>query len=206
MAYWYLSSWSTLVLAIIISYLVFYFISLRVCLTFVKAVVIILKHATLLRLSNLPPKLALTRAELEYQEANIDLKIHEHLMVSSQVQDIEQFADFIMATDIGWSLLESLTIISHQTFSLISFFAWIKCASRWCCLNSFDYNLDPVLLFLPPSSYGHLFVLVSLFPFWLTFNCVQYMWHPSSVLSCSMAFSLLLLYAYLLSLPWSQVS
>ena len=86
-----------------------------------KAVVIILKHATLLRLSNLSPKLALTCAELEYRAANIDLKIHEHLMASTQVQDIELFADFIMATDIGW-FLATLTIISHLAFSLISVF------------------------------------------------------------------------------------
>ena len=87
-----------------------------------KAVVVILKHATLLRLSNIPPGLALTQADLEYQEANIDSKICEHLMGSSEVQSIELFAEFIMATDIGWSLLASLTIISHQAFSLISAF------------------------------------------------------------------------------------
>ena len=104
----------------IILSLVFYFISSRVHLTFVKAVVVILKHASLLRLSNIPSGLALTRAELEYKEANMDSKIHEHLMLSSQVQDIELFADFIMATDIGWFLLDSLTFKSHQAFSLIS--------------------------------------------------------------------------------------
>ena len=82
-------------------------------LTIVKAVVIILKHATLLRLSNIPTELALTSVELGYQEADIDSKIHEHLMASSQVQDIGIFADFIMATDIGWSLLAYLTFITH---------------------------------------------------------------------------------------------
>ena len=77
-------------------------------LTFVKAVVIILKHATQLCLSNIPPGLALTSVELGYQEANINSKIHEHLMVSSQVKPIETYADFIMATDIGWSLASLL--------------------------------------------------------------------------------------------------
>ena len=89
-------------------------------LTIVKAAVIILKHATLLRLSNIPSKLALTHAEMEYWEANIDSKISEHLLVSSQEQSIELFAGFIMATDIGWSFLASLSIISHQAFSFIS--------------------------------------------------------------------------------------
>ena len=133
-------------------------------LTFLKAVVIILKHATLLWLSNIPPGLALIRAELEYQEANTNSKIHEHLMVSSQELSIEQFADFIMATDIGWSLLVFLKIISHQAFSLASAIGWSTCACWWCCLNSFCYNLDPVFSFLPPSPYCHLIVLVSPFP------------------------------------------
>ena len=182
MAYWYLSSWLTVVLAITIWSLVFHFISPRVYLIFVKAVVVILRHATLLRLSNIPSELALTHAELEYQEANIDSKICEHLMVSSQAQplgpsaDADFFmeysqtrsrvpsadADFIMATDIGWSLLASLTIISYQAFSFIS--VWITCACKWCCLNSFCYNLNTVFSLLHSSFYGHLVVVVSLFP------------------------------------------
>ena len=95
----------------IISFLVFHFFSPKVYLTFIKAVVIILKHATLLRRSNLPSKSALTQAELEYQVANIDMKIHQHLMVSSQVQPIEQFSDFIMTTDIGWFIPPSFSIL-----------------------------------------------------------------------------------------------
>ena len=84
-----------------------------------KAVVIILKHATLLRRSNLSSKSALTQAELEYQAANIDMKIHQHLMVSSQVQPIEHFSDFIMATDISWFILPSFSTILHLIKPLV---------------------------------------------------------------------------------------
>jgi hypothetical protein len=49
-----------------------------VYLTIVEVVILILKHATSLRLSNTPEQ-ALTLAELDYQKANIDLKIEEHL-------------------------------------------------------------------------------------------------------------------------------
>ena len=104
------SSSSILVLAILIWSLVVQFIMFRVVyLTIFKAVIIILKHATLLCLSNLSPELALTQAEQEYQQANIDLKIHEHLMVSSQVQSIESSAGFVMDI-IGWFILASLII------------------------------------------------------------------------------------------------
>lgn len=83
-------------------------------LTFVKAVILILKHATLLLLSNLSRESALTYADRHYQEANIDLKIQEHLAASSQELSVEQLANFIMATDIGWFILVSVQLISHQ--------------------------------------------------------------------------------------------
>jgi len=66
----------------------------------ILAVILILKHATFLRLSNLSPDSALTQTDLHYQEANIDLKIKQHLVVSSQKHSVMLFADFIMATDI----------------------------------------------------------------------------------------------------------
>jgi hypothetical protein len=59
-----------------------------------------LKHATFLRASNLSPELALAQAELDYQEANIDLKIQQHLE-SSQEHTSEQLVHFIMDTQIG---------------------------------------------------------------------------------------------------------
>jgi len=70
----------------------------------ILAVILILKHATLLHLFNLPVLSALTHADLAYQRANIDLKIQQHLRASSQPssqeQSVQLFAGFIMATDI----------------------------------------------------------------------------------------------------------
>ncbi|KAF8272798.1 hypothetical protein EI94DRAFT_1697176 [Lactarius quietus] len=71
-----------------------------VYLTFVKAVILILKHATFLLLKNLQSGLAITHAELDYQKANTDLKIQQYLMASSQEPSVEQLASFIMDTDI----------------------------------------------------------------------------------------------------------
>jgi len=65
----------------------------------ILAVILILKQATFLRLSKLTREAALTRAHLDYQEANIDLKI-QLLMASSQEHSVALFAGFIMATDI----------------------------------------------------------------------------------------------------------
>ena len=76
-------------------------------LTFLEAVILILKHATFLRLTNLSSESALTCADLHYQEANIDLKIQEYL-ATSQEQSIMIFVDFIMATDSGLCVLTSV--------------------------------------------------------------------------------------------------
>ena len=85
---------------------------LKYLLTFVKAVILILKHATVLRLSNQSPKSALTCVELNYQRANIDLKIQQYLQTTSQEQStIEQFVHFIMTTDIGLFYLSSIEIM-----------------------------------------------------------------------------------------------
>lgn len=127
----YLSSWSILVLAIIIWSLVLHFIIFRVSLTIVKAVIIILKHATLLRLSNLSPQSALTHANLDYLAADIDLKIEQHLTASLEVHTIEEFAGFLMDTDIGWFFLAFVKIMSHQAFSAISVFSRNTCACKW---------------------------------------------------------------------------
>ena len=78
-----------------------------------KAVILILRHATFLRLSNLSSESALTRGELAYREANIDLRIQQYLRASSQERSIEQFVGFIMATEIGLFFLASVKIISH---------------------------------------------------------------------------------------------
>jgi hypothetical protein len=71
-----------------------------------------LKHATFLRLSN-TSELAISQAEQDYQKANIDLIIQAHLMANALEHSVEEFAGFIMATDIGL-FLAFVTIISDQ--------------------------------------------------------------------------------------------
>jgi hypothetical protein len=79
----------------------------------VEAVILILKQATSLCLSNHTPESALTHAELACQEANIDLKIQQFLKTSSEELSVQQFAGFIMGVDIGLFILASVAIISH---------------------------------------------------------------------------------------------
>ena len=99
----YLSSSSSKNLAIPmtgICSLVFYVFIIRVYLTLVKAVTLILKHATLLRTS-MSAKSAITIAELNYQKANVDVTIQQHLTACAAEQSVEQFVGFVMSTDIG---------------------------------------------------------------------------------------------------------
>ena len=77
-----------------------------------EVVILILNHATILRLSNTPEE-ALTLAGQDYQKANIDLKIQEHLEEFTPEDSIEKFADLIMATNIGLFMHLSTTSISH---------------------------------------------------------------------------------------------
>ena len=77
-----------------------------------EVVIIILKHAIILRLSNRPEQ-ALTLAEQDYQEANIDLKIQEHLKAFTPEDSIEECADFIMAFNICLFIHSSIMTISH---------------------------------------------------------------------------------------------
>ena len=83
---------------------------------FMKAVILILKHATFLQaelqLSNLED-CALNYAESDYQQANIDLTIQQHLMASSPEYFIRELVGFIMATDIGSFILASVPIVSY---------------------------------------------------------------------------------------------
>jgi len=80
----------------------------------VEAVILILKHATFLRLSNFSCKSALTHAELAYREANINLKIQQFLKTFSQENPVQLqlFSGFIMGIDIGLFILVFVTIIS----------------------------------------------------------------------------------------------
>ena len=68
---------------------------------YIKAAILILKQATFLRLTNLEPESALDQAELDYQRANIDLKITQHLAANSHHHSVKRLAKFVMATNIG---------------------------------------------------------------------------------------------------------
>lgn len=69
-----------------------------------KAIILILKHATFLRLSNMSTaETALTQAELDYQEAKMDLKVQQHLTTSSPEHAAELSAGFILTSDFGLS-------------------------------------------------------------------------------------------------------
>ena len=103
-------------LATFIWSMVFHVLSYRVYLTFGKAITLILKHATLLRLSE-SSESALTYAELDYQRANIDVTIQQHLIAYGSEHSAEQFATFIMGTDLGLCILPSVTTISYHSFS-----------------------------------------------------------------------------------------
>src|SRR5260370_18710454 len=91
----YLSSLLSLVL---ICSLVFHSIIFRAYLTVVKAVILILKHATLMCLSNfLSSSSALTWADQKYREENIDLIIQQHLDSYSHDHSIKLHPGFIIA-------------------------------------------------------------------------------------------------------------
>ena len=77
-----------------------------------EVVILILKHATILRLSNTPEE-ALTLAEQDYQEAKMDLRIQEYLKAFTPKDTVDKFADFIMATNIGLFMHFSVTAISY---------------------------------------------------------------------------------------------
>ena len=81
-----------------------------------KAVTLILKHATLLQTSNLP-EAALTNVDLDYQRENIDQSIQQYLTACASDVSVEQFARFIMGTEIGrFILLLFVTSISYCLF------------------------------------------------------------------------------------------
>ena len=83
-------------------------------LTFLEAVIFILKHATFLHLSGMSSESAITHANLHYQVANINQKIQAYLAETSTEQSVTLFAGFIMATYIGVFILPSVKILSHQ--------------------------------------------------------------------------------------------
>jgi hypothetical protein len=141
--------------------LVFHVFIFRVYLTFVKAVTLILKHATWLRTSNLPLA-AVNIVELDYQMANMDKHIQQYLTACASELSVEQFAGFIMDTNIGLFMLLFVTSISYCPFSVISVLSQYRCIDDTLCilfpysfvlpLHCFDsYSVDhiPVPLLKP---------------------------------------------------------
>jgi len=96
------------------------FYNFKSVLNFALAVIIILKHATFLCLSDLSPESALTQAEKDYQKMNMKSTIQQFLTPSSQEQSVEKFAQFIMANEIGLFIFSPIQLVSHQVFSAIS--------------------------------------------------------------------------------------
>ena len=88
-----------------------------------KVVVLMLKHATALRLSSTPED-ALIQAELDFQEADMDWKIQEYLKAftpEASFDTIPKAIDFIMATNLG------LFLHSCMTTNLILVFSKSSC-------------------------------------------------------------------------------
>ena len=101
-----------------------------------KAVTLILKHATLLRTSNLP-EAALTNVDLDYQRENIDESIQQFLTACASEVSVEQFAGFIMGTEIGLFILLPFVIsISYCPFSDISILSYYRCVDETVSRNS----------------------------------------------------------------------
>ena len=71
--------------------------------TFPKAIVLILKHATSLRHS-MGPGPALIQADLDYQKVDVDQKIRQYI-ATSQGHTVELDSAFIMAIEISSSIL-----------------------------------------------------------------------------------------------------
>jgi hypothetical protein len=95
----------------------------RVYLTFVKAVTLILKHATLLQSSNLS-EAALTNVDLDYQRQNIDESIQQYLAECASELSVEQFVGFIMGTDISLFFIY-LFVTSISYCFLLGFFSCV---------------------------------------------------------------------------------
>ena len=92
--------------------MVIHFIIFEVYLTTLEVVILILKHATILQFSNGPEE-ALTLAELDYRETNIDQNIQEYLKAFTPEDNAEKFAGFIIATNIGLFMYLYITKIPH---------------------------------------------------------------------------------------------
>ena len=67
-----------------------------------------MKHATFLCLSSLSSESALRQTDLQYQKANIDLKIQEYLATTSSGQSVTELMEFIMENNIGLFIVTSV--------------------------------------------------------------------------------------------------
>ena len=74
---------------------------------FAAAIILILKHATTLRLSGLYSKLALAQAELDYQKLNIGWRITQNFTAPPQQYSVPDFVDFIMGVSVCLLVLHS---------------------------------------------------------------------------------------------------
>ncbi len=131
----HISLFSTLPLAsvVIIWYLVFPIIFIRAYLTFPKAVVLILKHATFLRPFMLPGP-ALIQADLGYQKAHIAQKIQQHVIACKE-HSVEMDKAFIMAVEIGSSVLQVVSVWNIQ-----SFYFQLRCNKCSCIRWNVSWN------------------------------------------------------------------
>jgi hypothetical protein len=130
--------------------LVCYAFIFRVYLIFAKAVTLILKHATLLRTSNLP-EASLTNVDLDYQRGNIDGSIQEYLTACASIVSVEQFSSFIMGTEIGlFILFPFITSISHYCFNVILFLSQYRCIDchNWTGLGALQQAIIGTASFL----------------------------------------------------------
>ena len=92
--------------------MVFDFLIFKFYLTFLQAVLVILKHTMFLRHSN-NAESALNLAGSAYQQADIGLKTQSFLNASSPEHSVEEVASFIMTTEIGMFIVEFIILISH---------------------------------------------------------------------------------------------
>jgi len=91
-----------------------------------KAIVLIFKHATFLRLL-MSPGPTLIQADLDYQEVDVDQKIRQHV-AASQGHSVELDRAFIMSIEMVRQL--SLSVQIKQTFYF--YFRCDKCVcKRW---------------------------------------------------------------------------
>ena len=84
-------------------------------LTFEVAIILILKHAASLSLSGTSPRIAITQAESDFQNANVASKIEEHFTGSYEEYTVEHFVQFIVDTNLGLSCFTSTQTMAYSS-------------------------------------------------------------------------------------------